>query len=136
MKRFIGFFLACLILWACNTQDDESTKVRDTLVGHWVYSSMELNGSDILSNMDYQIEMELKSDSTFIRLIGEVKETGTWMLVNDTTILITPDFSELGGQELHLTKLSEQEVQYLIRTEETDTEVRVTLQRVEKGEEE
>lgn len=132
MKRIAALFFLGLTFLACNQDEEKGSEVYDALIGNWYYASMEMDGSNILSNMEYRIEMEFKSDSTFVREIGEITEYGTWKLMNDTTVYIEPDHSELGGQKLHLIKLSEEEMQYLIRSEGDEAEVKVTLKRIEE----
>ncbi len=112
--------IASAIFFSCNSGSDLEEKEK-MIHGDWVYHTMSVNGSDILENMDFAIQMEFKEDSTFTRVMGEVEETGTWILLNDSTIQIQRDYAEEPAQDLHIELLTEESLSYSIQSEDIET---------------
>jgi hypothetical protein len=126
--------LSGLVLQGCGSGDDSEAEVttKDLVLGKWMYEAMEVNGANILENMDFFIYIDFHEDNSFTRDVAEITETGEWEILNDSTMLIKPDYGDQTEQKVIIEALSEEKFIYTIGNEALES--RVILSRVAEEE--
>lgn len=123
-------FLTGLFLQGCGSGDDSEAEIttKDLVLGKWMYEAMEVNDANILENMDFTIYIDFHKDNSFTRDVAEITETGEWEILNDSTMLIKPDYGDQTEQKLIIEELSEEKFIYTIGNEALES--RIILRRV------
>ena len=92
--------LACLLFalqgfLACNAASDSAeTSAQSDLIKSWQYEVMEVNGDTIDLKSVAQPILEFRANGTFIQEMGYMRDSGTWRMQGQDTLLTITENNE------------------------------------------